>query len=684
MTWYLLKDAAELLRISERSVWRKIRTKELHASKNDDGKVIVNIDDSHIEAQPTLDTSGQLPIVARPIPTRITLPELPQSKITPDTVAKIDIMMASIRTTEGITELESQIEIEHGIPRGTLARWKSQLRKLYELPSRSPLHHLSAHPQIRQALAFILTRKQNSNTGSMNSAKGLCVVKGTGEHVNIDNYLKQLYAFPDQNATSVYRALVNEFRSGRIVREHGDSLEVVNDGGMLPSESTVSRFLRKQLKQDVALRRSRMTRAARTQDRIYVSRPDDEYRPGGLLEGDHTEDNIVVYRNDGSVGPLWCTLLVDFRTGLIKGYELAYRPNSNTIALAFKRACLGTQLFARTSDGYVAANLVDAPDKLRYDNGKDYKSAYTGQTVGRIDFSDEARSAARLVCELEHTGRRHPQAKGTVEGTFKIIQQSILKYLPGYKGSNYGKKPDEFPTQVKAGVLLTEEEYRKLFQNAVNTINNRPRKDLGGISPLQFYLANQSQMKFVDERSLNFLQMKWNGGRGEGVRIRRGFVRMLGCEYFSMDLDSYNGQSAQLYYDPANIGRVAVYVKGEFVTFAVDKELLGVSERDWLVIVKERARRNREIAEEIRSIRKGMTFEEAKAILFNAEINNVSEVDPAVLQRRTPVVVHLTGIESKAKEFHEKLDEQIKREENEEKRKKKSTPLSLINVNNIR
>ncbi len=624
---------------------------------------------------------------------RIELPEVPKAKLTDDVLRKVELMLQSIGAQQNISKMEELIAQQNNFSAGTQRRCKAELRKLYGLKSGDPLYPLCLHPQIREALASLLARKERDDAGTLISTRGMIVVTATGEHLTVENFITALYAHPGHNANKSHEALLQACREGRVLREIGEVHHSVSTDE-LPAASTVVRYLRNKQKSDLALRRSRMSRSQRTADSFYISRPDDEYRPGGLLEGDHTEDNILVYREDGKIAPLWCTALVDVRTGLIKGYELAYRPNSNTIALAFRHACLGTQIFAAvgfTAEGkavFQPANIVDAPDVLRYDNGKDYKSKRTGESVGRIDFNDEARRSAQLICEIQHTGRRHPQAKGTVEGTFGIIQQTVLKYLPGFKGSNYSHKPDTLAAEVQTHALLTEEEYRNLFQLAVNTINNRPRKDLGDISPLQYYLVNQAQMKFIEPRSLDFLQMKWSGNRndGRGVKINRGFVRMLGCEYFSMDLDAHNGEYAHLYYDPADIGYAAVYINGEFATIAVDKELVGVSEKDWLSVVKERARRNKEINEEIVSMRQGFTLQDAKALLFNAAINNVQEADPALLRKHVPTVVHLTGIESKAKEMTVMMDEQKRIEETEKLRKQKvkATPLSLINVDNIK
>ncbi len=624
------------------------------------------------------------------------LPLIPPEKLTDEVVNKINAMYEVISEQNNISLAEKRIESKYGLPTGTQRRYKAELRVLFGLTVSQTIHHLANHPQIKGALAQIVVRKSPSNTGELRSARGLVVVKqNTGEYLDAEKFLVALYTHEGHNAKSCYIALEAACRSGYVISECTKDVATMES---LPSMSSVIRFLSNKRDTDLAIKRARMSKSERDADRIYVSRPVDEYRPGGVLEGDHTEDVTLVYRRDGRVAPLWTTMLVDRRTGLIKGYVHSYRPNSQTIALCTRNAFLGTQLFVAVAPNsppattgligraggseikYEPANIIDAPDEIYYDNGKDYKRQYSGQVIGKIDFEDDVRKQVQLYCDLKHTLKRHPQSKGTVEGTFAIIQK-VLKYLPGFKGSNYSKKPDELAHQVRTGSLLYEDEYRTLFQSAVNMVNNRPRRSLGDVSPIQFYLMNNAGMRVIDERVLNLLMMKI-----EKRIIRRGYVKLLSAEYFSMDLDQYNGETATLYYDPMNVGRVAVYVGSDFITFAVDKKLLGISERDWLQVVKERGRQDRGLVEEIRALREGITSEEAKAILFNAEINNVARVDQKLLGAKTPAIITLTGIEHQARQFDQELAKQKQKEEMEttHTRRLKKNPLSLIDVSKIR
>lgn len=674
MPWYTLEQAAAAKNTSQRNLFRLIQRKKLMSRKND-GQTEIWISDN--PPSPLGEGRGEV----------IQVPEVHPSKLTDDIMNKVNAMLRSITPSpagEGWGEVEQRIDDETGLPAGTQRRWKADLRELYGLPPRSDLSQLVNHPKIKQALAHIIIRKAPSDTGEMRSAKNLLIISSTsGQIFSLEAFLKSAYSHNGNNSLDCHRALLAAARSKRLLFEATHEPATEKD---LPSYGSVKRWLRKQTqgRDGLALRRARMDRSERIADSVYVTRPKEEYYPGELLEADHTEDNTLVYRNDGKVRPFWWTAFVDFRTGIWAGYEIAYRANSDTIALAYKRACLGSQIFAAViEDGktvYKPVNVRNAPRILRYDWGKDFASAYGRQSVGTIDFRDDARRYVQLISEIQHTGKRYPQAKGTVEGAFAIVQR-IMKYLPGYKGSNYTRKPDSLKQEVDAGSLLCEDEYRQLVPLAINVIANRPRRRLGGLSPVQVYLMAQGQFRAVDEAALNFIQMKWK----RDTKIARGYVEMAGGKYFTPELEAYNGEYAQLYYDPQEIGRVAVYIGGEFKAFAIDKDLLGKSEREWMHVIHERARLNKIVREEIASIRQGITLEEIKAMVFQGVVSDIVTVSSDLISGKPPKVVDLLGIESKAREYNEKLATQMQQEDVQKKRDDaKKGPMKLINITKLK
>ena len=670
MSWLSVEDAAQEKRISIRHLWRLIKEQKLMTDRDESGKIVVWVD------KPVKPESLAIEEIQK---LKIELPLIPLSRITEDVMKSVLAMQKSIAFKEYISEQEENLAAKTGLPVSSQRHNKAEIRRLYNLPDNVPISVLSTHPQIRSAIEYILTRKVRTDRGDLRSARGLVVVKDNGEYLSVSDFLLAIYSWEGHNALSCYRALKARMEAGRVMHEENGARASAAD---LPAKSTVSMWLRTQLRTNRAIKRARMTKARwEAEEQIYVSRNPEEFRVGGKLIGDHTELDTIVYRNDGKVAALWLTAWIDFRTGLLRGWELAYAPNSNTIAVSFKRAVMGSQLMMKTERGYQSANIMDLPDIVSVDNGKDYKSRYTKQVCGKVDFNDEARRTIQRITELHYATKHHPQSKAQMERWFGVIQQ-ITKYLPGYKGAKYQDKPDELKAQIERGTILTEDQFRKLFEKAVNAYNNRARKQLENMSPLEYTLVNQRLQRHVDPRVLDFLMMKTARDR----KIVRGYVRALGEEFFSSALADYNGKYATLYYDPADVGTMVVYVGGEFVAATINKKLYGMSERDWIKVLKERAQINKTLRSVIHELHQDITSDEAKAMLYDAEAGNAKVVPPEIRQKTVPAVVVMMGIEGEAKKAEEMVSHQKQVEEAEKKRKEivKANPLSLAQIGKMK
>jgi hypothetical protein len=667
MPWITVEQAARLRRTSTRRLWRLIRCKELDSQTGEDGRVLIWSDEEIPESEPPYEL-GQIEI-----------PAVENASINEETLMKVEAMLESIRYTKDITSQEEELAFRAGLPAKTQERYKAELRRLYGLPAAIPLASIARHSQIRQALEYIITPRPKEKGKALTSGRGLVVARPTGEYISLSDWLLSIFSWEKHNAVSCYRALIMECRSGRIVRERDGKPAGERE---LPCERSVRRWLFAQDRNNLAVRRGRMTRARwETKEQIFASSDPEEHRVGGRLIGDHTELDTLVYRNDGRMAPMWLTCWIDYRSTLVRGWELAYRPNSGTIAISFKRAVTGKQLrVCTTGSVFAPVQIPDAPDVATVDNGKDYRSKYTKQVFGKVDFSDEARRTIQRISRLQYAMKHHPQSKAQQERFFGVIQE-ITKYLPGYKGAKYQDKPDELKEQIKRGELLTEDQFRELFARTVDAYNNRPKRSLDNMSPMEFTLTHQGTQRHVDERVLDFLMMKVSGRT-----VTRGQVRHLGLEYYSRDLLVFNGERAILYYDPADIGMVAVYVKGKFVTVAVNKRHVGENERSWLAIVKERAKLDKQVGLQLAEIRRGLTSDEAKAMLFAGELASAKAVPPELLQKRTPAVVVMTGLESESGEVKRQLAKQKEVEEAEKKSREliRKKPLSIADVSKMR
>jgi transposase InsO family protein len=597
------------------------------------------------------------------------VPTVPASKITDDLIAKVAAMIRSV-SAEDVTRVEAEVSAQHGIPVGTQRRYKLELRRLFNLAPRSPLIALSSHPQLQQALEYILTRKERSDSGMLRGAAGMSVtVPATGEMLSVEEFLKALYTRENSNAMKCYLALRARCVKKQIVGR--ESLPVnIED---LPSETSVIRFLGNIRKVNAAVRRGRSRRHDwEVNQQPFVTRDTTQYRPGELWIGDHTELDVVVTNDQGKLDHRWVTAFIDMRTRLIPGYHLNWMPNSQTIALAFRNGVLARQLKAYNGEKYIPLNINSLPEEILIDNGKDYRSTYTQRVFGKIDFSDDARRSIQRLSKLHYAIPYHGQSKAEMERWFRTITYSVLNCLPGYKGNKYQNQPDSLKEEIKQGRIMNYEDFDALFAVAVNAYNNKIHRSLNGQSPLQVYLTNTTTQRSIEPRVLDFLMMKVSNRT-----IRRCQVTLLGNEYYSDSLMPFNDRKADVYYDPMDVGFISIYVGGEFAAIACNKEMIGQDERGWLRILHDRKKNERTLQEEVKDLHKGISNAQAKQLLLEGELLNITPVSRELLQCKTTAVTLLTGLERQAREQDEKLKDQEQAVEIEKRAKKRAKQMEI-------
>jgi transposase InsO family protein len=631
------------------------------------------------------------------------IPTVPHDKITRDLLHKVDALMRSFIAVN-ITYAEREIEDSFSISSGQQRRYKSELRKLFKLPLRSPLSLLAAHPQIKQALEYVLVRDERSDKNTLRSAKQLSViVPATGESLSVEDFLKSLYPREGVNATSCYTALKARCLKKQVLKEApspvGEGFAVSaqpNRGGEvqlatledLPSEPSVIRFLRNWREEYVAVRRGRSRKHDwETMQEPYVTRDVTKYRPGELWIGDHTELDFMVLNERGELDRRWITAFIDIRTGLVIGHHLSWQPSSQTIALAYRNGVLGSQLRAFTfdpaNDGagkFEPVQITNVPEIIMIDNGKDYRSKQTQRLFGKIDFDDAARLSIQRLTKLHYVLPYHGQSKAQMERWFGVFQ-TMIKHLPGFKGNQYQNKPDSLAEDLKAGRILPVGQFDAMVAITINTYNNRVRKSLKGQSPLQCYLTNQTQQRSIDLRVLDFLLMKV-----QGRRIRRCQVKLFGKEYYSDALRTHNEKLADVYYDPQDIGFISIYVREKFAAVASNKEMIGQDERGWLKILHDRKHAEKQMQTELKEHKRGITNVEARMMLLEGELLNMTPVSKELMSKSTATVTYLTGIEHQAKENQRELESEKQAVELQKKVREriKKEPLTLAMVDRIR
>jgi len=614
----------------------------------------------------------------------LNIPHILSTAITDEVVKKINAMIESI-AGEDIAGSEARVEERYGINVRTQQRYKMQLRKLLQLPKRAQLQQLASDPRIREALAYIIVRKCRSDQGSLRRARGLVVLlNAAGVYATVEEFLLSIYTRPNMNAVDAYTALRNQCIAGKVYRENGQEF-IPCTLSELPAISSIQRWLRKKSKAQLAIQYAKMTKQERDAFNIYVKRDPQQWRVRGFQEGDHTELDVqVINSQTGKYGRLWVSAWVDRHSSLGCGYYLSYQPNSETIALSARNSFFGTQLKVAVPDEQGGIryqqleNFADIPDDIEIDNGKDYRSRYTGQVFGKIDFSDDVRRTLQCFTRIHYAEPFHPQSKPYVENRFRWLNE-YWKKLPGYKGPHYTRKPESLRAEEQQNAILFDWQFAQLFDLAWNAHNNRPMKRLGGLSRIQYALTHQQGRRVVqNEHIFDLLLMKL-----ETRRIRRGYVTVNGIEYFSADLQDYHGSECVVYYDPQNIGYAHIWINGKFVTVAVKTDLIGKTEREWLEIVKMRKAKDKHLQREIEQLHREISNIEAKAFAWNGMVGNVSFVSGDLLDRRSVPATLLTGLEQQANDAAKVRERAENLVEIEKRARKvsKSTPLNVALIN---
>jgi transposase InsO family protein len=610
----------------------------------------------------------------------LSIPTVSISKLTSEIISRTNAIVSLVN--EKITI--EQVASETGIALPTMYRHLTKLRKLFELPLREKLFMISNHPQLHQAIEYLLTRRDRTDEGSLRSAKDLSVVVPTnGELLSVEDFLKSLYPREGVNASSCYRALRARCINRQIIKSPNHQISQSPNHEIasledLPSEQSITRFLRQWREEYISVRRGRARKNDfESQQQPYVTRDVTQYLPGQLWIGDHTELDFMVLNEKGVLDRRWISSFIDIRTGLIIGYHLSWQPNSQTVSLAYRNGVLGSQIKAFNGSAYVQIPLVNVPEEIMIDNGKDYRSNYTQRIFGKIDFEDTARLSIQRMTKLHYTLPYHGQSKAQQERWYKTIQ-TMLKYLPGYKGNRYQNKPDSLKDEMKQGACLSVDKFDALVAIGINTYNNRVHRSLNEQSPIQCYLSNQPHQRAIDMRVLDFLMLKV-----QGRKIRRCQVALKNADYYSDALMPYNDKPCDVYYDPNDMGMVSIYVDGEFAAVAVSKEMIGQTERGWEKILHERTRGEKGMQKELQTYRKGISNADAKRMLLEGELMNASPVSRELLMTSAPTITMITGIEQQAAQNKNELDStaaDIEKQKEARKRAKQS-PLSLAMVN---
>lgn len=364
----------------------------------------------------------------------------------------------------------------------------------------------------------------------------------------------------------------------RVIRRIEELLAAEHGPGTvaLPSQPTLYRLL-------TALGEGRHTFGAATTRRSLANRPSAPYgsihavRPGELVQIDTTPLDVLAVLDDGVVGRVELTMLVDLATRTIcAGVLRPHGTKAVDAALLLARALVPEPMRpgwpealrmrasrlphaelaavdARLAEA--AAKPVIVPETIVCDRG----SIYLSQTF--------VAACARLGISVQPAHPYTPTDKAVVERTFSSINTLFCQYLAGYTGRDVTRRARDAAGQA----VWSLGELQDLFDRWVLAgWQPRPHEGLrhpevarAALSPNEMYSALVAAAGFVPlalsgTDYLELLPVAWRRITAEGIRI--GYLT-----YDSAGLNPYRGQPSpvatkggrwEVHHDPYDLSQV--------------------------------------------------------------------------------------------------------------------------------
>ncbi len=323
---------------------------------------------------------------------------------------------------------------------------------------------------------------------------------------------------------------------------------------------------------------------------VFIPRSYEDLRNREIFCGDHHEFDLFVHSRSGKLIRPWISAWLDLKTEVLAGWFISERPNSQTIALAFRHAVLPKP-----------EGIMGLPESIYVDHGRDFRSHYLeGQTkrLGRIpadsvDLFVQAQGLGvtdqramdglwqSLGITVRHAIPFNAQAK-PIERFFGTVERDLVQDLPGWCASKVDLRPaDILKVQVARHQawmkgetadtpFLHIAEFALLFEKWLHeNYLSTPHARLG-CSPLEAYRREYGTPMVLDERSLDILLM-----RAERRLVRRNGLELFERSrwYWSEKLAGREGTYVEVRWDPRDLSKILVYTEAGFLCEAFNLQL---------------------------------------------------------------------------------------------------------------
>jgi putative transposase len=281
------------------------------------------------------------------------------------------------------------------------------------------------------------------------------------------------------------------------------------------------------------------------------------------------------------------------------------------------------------------------PDRIRKDNGADYKSRHIEAITTALEI------ATPKLPEYS------PECKPFIERFFYTFSRGLEELLPGYCGHSVAdrqalREQATWAAKImKPGAVvdapLTLAEFQAVIDKWVNSYERSPHRGLGGETPLDVATKSILQpQKIRDERVLDILLAPVSRPR----IINKKGIALEGAHFTAPELVEHIGEKVEVRRDLVNAGLVYVFTaaKGKFLCKASSEVLEGKSLENYKIAKKRHVGALKEKARALETLHltnrtpiqilleDELAHEEQKVIRFQPEANN-----PAIREARKAV-----------------------------------------------
>lgn len=302
-------------------------------------------------------------------------------------------------------------------------------------------------------------------------------------------------------------------------------------------------------------------------------------RSNKVLQIDHTRLDVLVVDQEGQeIGTPFLSVAVDSYSGCIAGFYLGFRqPSSLEVALVLRHVILPKH-YGPEYELKEKWDVRGVPEYLVTDRAKEFKSEHLRQIAAHLGFN------------LRY--RFMPEQGGIVESVFDKLNKEFNSRLPGYKGSNVQKRPED---AEKYANITIEELEKKLVQHFVDHVNKHAYPGVAQTRAQRWEAMMVEPPRIPEERELDICLLKQN----KHPKVQKyGTIQFEGEIYKGECLLSYVTKNVVVRYDPSNIIHLLIYTcegngqPGKFVGVVKARDLK--EEHLALKELKERKRRLRE------------------------------------------------------------------------------------------